>query len=203
MSHLSPLVEHLIASLQCLPGIGPKSAKRLALHLLERGREGGMVLAESLKLAIESIEKCSQCRFFTETNICNICSDIKRDTSLVCVVESASDLLAIEENSQFNGVYFVLHGYLSPLDGIGPKELGLGALIKLIQTLPVKEIILAINPSLEGEATSHYIYNSMKEFDVKFSSLARGVPLSSEIEYLDGGTLTLAFQGRNTIDFNN
>jgi len=203
MSHLSPLVEQLIVSLQCLPGVGPKSAKRMALHLLEREREGGKILAESISLSLEQIGKCKNCRFYSENPVCSICDDMKRDSSLICVVETASDLLAIEESSQFKGVYFVLHGYLSPLDGIGPRELGLDQLINTAKQSSVKEIILAINPSLEGEATSHYIYDSLKDMNISLSALARGVPLSSEIEYLDGGTLMLAFQGRNKLESSN
>jgi recombination protein RecR len=204
MNHLSPLVDQLILALQCLPGVGPKSARRLALYILERGRDGGKILSESIISALNHIGRCKRCRFFTETEICSICSSLKRDKSLICVVETATDLLAIEETGQFKGGYFVLHGYLSPLDGMGPKELGLDDLVTLVEDSKINEIILAINSTLEGEATSHYIYNSMKHIgDLTLSSLARGLPLSSEIEYLDGGTLMLALQGRNKLDYIN
>ena len=201
MNYLSPVIEQLISSLQCLPGIGPKSARSLALYLLDRGRDGGVILSDSIKLALDEISKCKQCRFFTEKELCIICRSQKRDNSLICVVESSTDLIAIEESSHFNGIYFVLHGYLSPIDGIGPEDLGLDALHELVLLNKSKELVLAINPSLEGEATSHYIYNSMKDLDdLTISSLARGVPLSSEIEYLDEGTLTHAFQQRKVLD---
>jgi len=197
MSKVSPLVDGLIEAMQCLPGVGPKSAQRMVLHLLERNRDGGIMLAEIMAKAIEGVGQCKKCRIFTESEFCSICSNEKRDKSNICVVESVSDVFAIEQSNQFNGNYFILHGHLSPIDDIGPEELALDKLFKLAKSEEVKELILATNSTLEGETTSHYIYDYLKDLDdLKLTKLAQGVPLGGELEYVDRGTIMHAFSGR-------
>ena len=197
MSKVSPLVDGLIEALQCLPGVGPKSAQRMVLHLLERNREGGILLADLMAKALEGVGKCRKCRIFTESELCSICSNEKRDKSSICIVESVSDVFAIEQSNQFNGNYFILHGRLSPIDDIGPEELALEKLFNLAKSEEVKEIILATNSTLEGETTSHYIYDHLKDLnDLKMTKLAQGVPLGGELVYVDRGTIMHAFSGR-------
>ena len=197
MSKVSPLVDGLIEAMQCLPGVGPKSAQRMVLHLLERNRDGGIMLADIMSKAIEGVGKCKKCRIFTESEFCSICSNEKRDKSFICVVESVSDVFAIEQSNQFNGNYFILHGHLSPIDDIGPEELALDKLFNLAKSEEVKELILATNSTLEGETTSHYIYDYLKDLeDLKLTKLAQGVPLGGELEYVDRGTIMHAFSGR-------
>ena len=197
MSKVSPLVDGLIEAMQCLPGVGPKSAQRMVLHLLERNRDGGILLADIMAQAIEGVGKCKKCRIFTESELCSICSNEKRDKSYVCVVESVSDVFAIEQSNQFNGNYFILHGNLSPIDDIGPEQLALDKLFNLAKSDKVKELILATNSTLEGETTSMYIYDSLKDIeDLKMTKLAQGVPLGGELEYVDRGTIMHAFSGR-------
>ena len=197
MHKISPLVDNLIASLQCLPGVGPKSAQRMVLNLLERKREEGRILAESLKEALEKVNNCQRCRIFTESELCSLCSNNKRDSKTLCVVESVSDVFAIEQSNNYRGMYFILHGHLSPIDDIGPEKLGLDDLITLVDSENVSEMILAISSTLEGETTSHYIFESFKNNDsLKISKLARGVPLGGDLEYVDGGTITHALSGR-------
>ena len=197
MKKISPLVDGLIEAMQCLPGVGPKSAQRMVLHLLERNRDGGILLADIMARAIEGVGKCKKCRVFTENELCSICSNEKRDKSHVCVVESVSDVFAIEQGNQFNGNYFILHGHLSPIDDIGPEELALDKLFNLAKSEEVKELILATNSTLEGETTSHYIYDYLKDIDdLKLTRLAQGVPLGGELEYVDRGTIMHAFSGR-------
>ena len=157
MSKVSPLVDGLIEAIQCLPGVGPKTAQRMVLHLLERNRDAGIYLAEIMAKAIEGVGKCNKCRIFTESEFCAICSNEKRDSSCICVVETVSDVFAIEQSNQFNGNYFILHGHLSPIDDIGPEELALDKLFYLAKSEKVKELILATNLTLEGEITSNYI----------------------------------------------
>ena len=203
MSKVSPLVDDLVEAIQCLPGVGPKSAQRMVLHLLERNREGGVYLAEIMAKAIEGVGKCKKCRIFTEMELCSICSNGKRDKSSICVVESVSDVFAIEQSNQFNGNYFILHGHLSPIDDIGPEELALDALFSLAKSDEVKELILATNSTLEGETTSHYIYDYLKDLDnLKLTKLAQGVPLGGELEYVDRGTIMHAFSGRVDMKLN-
>ena len=197
MSKVSPLVDGLIEAIQCLPGVGPKTAQRMVLHLLERNRDAGIYLAEIMAKAIEGVGKCNKCRIFTESEFCAICSNEKRDSSCICVVETVSDVFAIEQSNQFNGNYFILHGHLSPIDDIGPDELALDKLFYLAKSEKVKELILATNLTLEGEITSHYIYDHLKNLDdLKLTKLAQGVPLGGELEYVDRGTIMHAFSGR-------
>ena len=197
MRKISPLVDNLIEAFQCLPGVGPKSARRMVLHLLEKDREGGSVLAESLNQTLNNVGQCNECRIFSEAETCIICSDNKRDVNTLCVVESVSDVFAIEESNQYRGKYFILHGHLSPIDSMGPKELGLDQLFHIVKDKELTEVILATNSTLEGEATAHFIFEGLKEIDsLKISRLARGVPLGGELEYVDGGTIMHALSGR-------
>ena len=197
MTKISPLVDDLVNSIQCLPGVGPKSAQRMALHLLERNREEGKILATSLERALENVGQCDRCRIFSELELCSLCSNNKRDSKTLCVVESVSDVFAIEQSDNYRGMYFILHGHLSPIDDIGPEKLGLDDLITLVNSENVSEMILAISSTLEGETTSHYIFESFKDNNsLKISKLARGVPLGGDLEYVDGGTITHALSGR-------
>ena len=193
------LIDELVKAFQVLPGVGQKTSQRMVLHLLQRNRNGGASLGDLLVRTMSNIRKCSKCQNFTEDPICRICSDVNRDGSLLCVVESAADVLAFEQAGGFNGFYFVLHGRLSPLDGIGPEDLGLAFLVTRMEELRPKELVLATNPTVEGEATAHYITQIIEDSIEKVSRIAHGVPLGSEIEYADGGTLTHALQGRRTI----
>ncbi|WFF43268.1 recombination protein RecR [Salinicola endophyticus] len=192
----SPLVEQLLESLRVLPGVGPKTAQRMALHLLERDRDGGRRLAEALVQAVESVGYCERCRTLTEETLCGVCQDARRDPRLLCVVESPADMLAIEQAGGYRGQYFVLHGHLSPLDGIGPDDIGLDQLEARLAAETVDEVILATNPTVEGEATAHYIAEHLVGQAAKLSRLAYGVPMGGELEYVDGGTLSRAFLGR-------
>lgn len=197
MSKVSPLVDSLIESIQCLPGVGPKSAQRMVLHLLEREREGGKLLSEALSLALESVGQCRRCRIFSEDDLCSICKNEKRDKKVICVVESVSDVFAIEQSNQFRGKYFILHGHLSPIDDIGPEQLGLNQLFLMVRSEEISEMILATNSTLEGEATAHFIYDSLKDIEsLSLTKLAQGVPLGGELEYVDRGTIMHAFSGR-------
>ncbi|MGY4878351.1 recombination mediator RecR [Vreelandella aquamarina] len=192
----SPLIEQLMESFRVLPGVGPKTAQRMALHLLEREREGGKRLAASIDRAIQEVGYCQRCRTLTEATLCGLCENPRRDDALLCVVESPADQLAIEEAGGFNGRYFVLHGHLSPIDGIGPETIGLELLEQRVAQGVVQEIVLATNPTVEGEATAHYIAAQLSDYGVRFSRLAYGVPMGGELEYVDGGTLSRAFNGR-------
>lgn len=197
----SPLIDELMSSLRCLPGVGPKSAQRMALHLLERDREGAERLSQSLKKAVDGVGRCQRCRTLTEQTHCGICANKHRDKSILCVVETPADVLAIEQAGTYQGKYFVLLGHLSPIDGIGPEDIGVDQLLALVQQgaadgEPVKEIILATNPTVEGEATAFYISERAKQFDVEVSRIAHGVPLGGELEFIDGGTLAHAFSSR-------
>ncbi|GHE19940.1 recombination mediator RecR [Halomonas urumqiensis] len=192
----SPLVERLMETLRVLPGVGPKTAQRMAMHLLERDRDGGRRLAEVLDTALEQVGHCQRCRTLTEETVCRLCESPRRDDGVLCVVESPADQLAIEEAGGFTGRYFVLHGHLSPLDGIGPEDIGLALLEERIAEGQVQELILATNPTVEGEATAHYIAAQVAGQGVTLSRLAYGVPMGGELEYVDGGTLSRAFNGR-------
>ncbi|HIB74430.1 MAG TPA: recombination protein RecR [Gammaproteobacteria bacterium] len=199
MHKISPFVDNLIEAFQCLPGVGPKSARRMVLHLLEKDREAGSVLAESLNQTLNNVGQCNECRIFSEAETCIICNDNKRDVNTLCVVESVSDVFAIEESNQYRGKYFILHGHLSPIDSMGPKELGLDQLFHIVKDKELTEVILATNSTLEGEATAHFIFEGLKEIDsLKISRLARGVPLGGELEYVDGGTIMHALSGRTS-----
>ncbi|MEC9483530.1 MAG: recombination mediator RecR [Halomonas sp.] len=192
----SPLVDRLLETLRVLPGVGPKTAQRMALHLLERDRDGGRRLAGVLAQALEEVGYCGRCRTLTEEPLCSLCSSTRRDDALLCVVESPADLLAIEETGGYRGQYFVLHGHLSPLDGIGPEDIGLDQLDERLDQGGIEEVILATNPTVEGEATAHYIAEQLRGRDMRLSRLAYGVPMGGELEYVDGGTLSRAFNGR-------
>ena len=196
----SALLVQLIESLRCMPGVGQKSAQRIAFHLLERDREGAQALARALADAAEGIGHCSRCRMFTEDEICSICAAAGRDQSQLCVVESPADVMAVEDATGFRGLYFVLMGHLSPLDGIGPEELGLSQLDDWLGQGEVAELIIATNPTVEGDATAHYLADLATQRGVKASRIAHGVPLGGELEYVDGGTLSHAFYGRRTVD---
>ena len=192
------LLEQVIEAFSCLPGVGPKSAQRMLLHLLERDREGGRRLARILSEAIEKIGHCKSCRNLTEAELCEICSDGKRESNIICVVEAPSDVIAIEQSLSFSGQYFVLMGTLSPIDGRGPEEIGIDHLVRRCES-GIQEIILAVSSTVEGEATAHYISEALKPLNVTISRLAQGIPLGGELEFVDGGTLTHAFDGRKSI----
>lgn len=191
-----PLLDRLIAALRCLPGVGQKSAQRMAYHLLERDREGGRALAEALTDAMARVGHCERCRDFSEAPVCALCASGSRDAQILCAVETAADRLAIEQATGYRGLYFVLQGRLSPLDGIGPRELGLDLLATRMAQGEVKELIIATNPTVEGEATAHYLAQLARQFEVRPSRLAHGVPLGGELEYVDRGTLAHAFGSR-------
>jgi recombination protein RecR len=195
----SPLIQQLIEDLRCLPGVGPKSAQRMAFQLLEHDREGAKRLAHSLVQACEKIGHCARCRTLSESELCSICANPKRDHRVLCVVESPSDIRAIEQATDFKGLYFVLMGHLSPIDGIGPQQLGLDRLENLLQDPTVQEVILATNPTVEGEATAHYISDLVRSFHKKPTRIAHGVPIGGELEYVDMGTLSHAFSGRREV----
>ena len=192
----SPLIKKLVDAFTCLPGVGPKSAQRMAYYLLERNRDGGEHLSASLASAMEGVHHCERCRDFTENDLCGICQSQRRDKSLLCIVESPADVLAIEATGGFQGTYFVLMGHLSPLDGIGPEDIGLDQLKVLITQEKPAEIILATNSTVEGEATAHFIAEMLKGTEIELSRIASGVPLGGELEYIDGGTLMHSFSGR-------
>lgn len=192
----SPLIERLMESLRVLPGVGPKTAQRMAMHLLERDRDGGRRLVEVLGEALEQVGYCRRCRTLTEEDVCRICSSSRRDDTLLCVVESPADQLAFEDAGSYRGHYFVLHGHLSPLDGIGPEDIGLDQLEARVAEGGIEEVILATNPTVEGEATAHYISAQLVDLGVTLSRLAYGMPMGGELEYVDGGTLSRAFNGR-------
>ncbi|MEZ7944199.1 MAG: recombination mediator RecR [Halioglobus sp.] len=196
----SPSLQDLMDALRCLPSVGPKSAQRMTLHLLERDREGALALATALRDAVEKIGHCSLCRNFTELEICELCSDPKRDASMVCVVETPADVLAIEQSGSFRGLYFVLMGHLSPIDGVGPAEIGLEDLQQRVIDEGVGEVILATNPTVEGEATAYYVADMLQPLGVGVSRIAHGVPLGGELEYVDGSTLAHALSGRRLVD---
>ena len=195
----SPLIDDLMASLRCLPGVGPKSAQRMALHLLERDRSGAERLSQSLHKAVEGVGRCQRCRTLTEQAHCGICANNRRDNTLLCVVETPGDVLAIEQAGTYQGKYFVLLGHLSPIDGIGPEDIGVDQLINLLQQEPITEVILATNPTVEGEATAYYISERAKNLNVTVSRIAHGVPLGGELEFIDGGTLAHAFSSRRSL----
>ena len=195
----SPALQNLMDTLRCLPGVGPKSAQRMTLHLLERDREGASALARALEEAVERVDHCTRCRNFTELDVCEICSDQKRDAKTICIVETPADVLAIEESGVFKGVYFVLMGHLSPIDGIGPAEIGLEVFQQRVIAEGISEVILATNPTVEGEATAYYLTDMLQAQGVRVSRIAHGVPLGGELEYVDGSTLAHALSGRRTV----
>lgn len=192
----SPLLRELVEALRCLPGVGPRSAQRIAFHLLERDREGALQLADQMQRAMREIGRCQECRTFTEDEVCEVCASTRRDRSQLCIVETPADIAAVEQSTGYQGLYFVLMGHLSPLDGIGPEELGLDRLEARLAVGEVREVILATNPTVEGEATAQYIRERAGSHGLRVTRIAHGVPLGGELEYVDGGTLSHAFAGR-------
>lgn len=190
------LLKELIQSLCCLPGVGPKSAQRMAFHLLQRNRDGGMQLSKVLAKAIAEIGHCRECRTLTETELCEVCANPLRDAETLCVVESPADVWVIDQATTFKGKYFVLHGRLSPLDGIGPDQLGFELLEQRMAAGHIKEIILATNSTVEGQATAHFIGEVAGKFNIRATRIAHGVPMGGELEFIDSGTLAHAFNGR-------
>jgi recombination protein RecR len=196
----SPRLTALIDALKCMPGVGQKSAQRIAFHLLERDRDGALLMSRTLQEAAETIGHCTRCRMLTENDVCGICEASGRDDSQLCVVESPADVMAVEEATGYRGLYFVLMGHLSPLDGIGPTELGLDALDERLSAGGITELIIATNPTVEGDATAHYLGDLASRHKVSASRIAHGVPLGGELEYVDGGTLSHAFYGRRAVN---
>lgn len=195
----TPLLENLIEALRCLPGVGQKSAQRMAFQLLERGREGGRELARTLAAALDNIGRCESCQNFSETPLCPLCQDSSRQTDIMCVVESPADVMAIEQARDYRGQYFVLMGHLSPIDGIGPEDIGIDILLKRIYREGTQELILATNPTVEGETTAHYIADRLADESVLITRLAQGIPVGGELGYIDGSTLLHAFSGRSPL----
>lgn len=195
----SPALDQLMESLRCLPGVGPKSAQRMALHLLERDRDGATTLARALDDALEKVGRCGRCRNLAESALCSLCENPKRDALQLCIVETPGDILAIEQAGGFRGRYFVLLGHLSPIDGIGPEDIGLPELEALVREEGPEEIILATNPNVEGEATAYYITQMLQPLVERVTRIAHGVPLGGELEYVDGSTLAHAFSGRRPV----
>ncbi len=192
-------LDQLIDALRCLPGVGPKSAQRMAYHLLQRDRKGAQHLAQSLDGALELIHHCQKCNNFSETEICDLCASGRRDAHQLCVVEMPTDLMMLEQTQTYTGMYFVLMGRLSPLDGVGPKEIHLDRLLRRAQDGEVQEVILATNYTVEGEATAHYVGELLKARGLKVSRIARGLPMGGEIEHVDVGTLAQAMMERRSL----
>jgi recombination protein RecR len=190
------LLKDLIQSLCCLPGVGPKSAQRMAFHLLQRNRAGGRQLSEILSQAMNNIGYCRDCRTLTEVEVCDVCANHLRDDDVLCVVESAADVWVIDQATSFKGKYFVLHGRLSPLDGIGPDQLGIDKLEQRLAAGVIKEMILATNSTIEGQATAHFIGEIAAKFNIRATRIAHGIPMGGELEFIDSGTLSHAFNGR-------
>jgi len=190
------LLKELIQSLCSLPGVGPKSAQRMAFHLLQRNRDGGRHLSRTLAQAMDKLQYCRDCRTLTEDEVCEVCANPLRDPELLCVVESGADVWVIDQATQFNGQYFVLHGRLSPLDGIGPDQLGIDLLEQRLISGAIKEIILATNSTIEGQATAHFISEIAQKAHVRATRIAHGIPMGGELEFIDSGTLDHAFKGR-------
>lgn len=198
MKH-SPALAGLIDALRTLPGVGPKSAQRMAFHLLQDGRPGANALAAALATALSAVRRCSRCRMLTESELCSICESPRRDAALLCVVESPADVVAIESSGSYRGRYFVLMGHLSPLDGIGPEQIGVHELEALLGEPQLRELILATNPTVEGEATAHFLSEIARRRGITATRIAHGVPIGGELEYVDGGTLAHALAGRQSI----
>jgi recombination protein RecR len=194
----SAALEKLIDALRCMPGIGKKSAQRIAYHFLQRNRDGARNLARALNEAMDNIGHCRRCRTFSETEVCHLCSSQKRDRSLLCVVENPSDVYAIEE-AEYKGLYFVLMGHLSPLDGIGPEELGLDRLADLLAEGEIREVILATNSTVEGEATAHFISEMVRKRNLRATRIAHGIPMGGELEFVGTSTILHALAGRREI----
>ena len=199
MKHFSPILQDLVNAFKGLPGIGVKSAQRIVFNLIQQNQEKALFLSDAIKNALVNINECSNCRMYTDSEVCEICSDQKRDSALLCVIESPADMIAIENSMSFNGRYFVLMGKLSPLDGIGPDQLKLDKLESIIKDGSVKEIILANSPTIEGEATASYILSLIEDTDIEATRIAYGVPMGGELEYVDSGTLTQALNNRSLV----
>jgi recombination protein RecR len=195
----SPLIDELISALRCLPGVGQKTAQRMAMQLLEKNRQGGLRLAHAIRNALDNVGNCSDCRTLTEQSCCIICSNQKRNRELLCVIETPADMLAIEQAGGYNGLYFVLMGHLSPIDGVNPDDIGIDLLVRRLAEGSVKELILATNATVEGEATAYYIMEKAKALNVEVSRIAHGVPMGGELEYVDGGTLSQALTARKKL----
>lgn len=193
------VLDELVDALRCLPGVGPKSAQRMALHLLQRDRKGAARLGEVMSRAMQSVQHCQQCRIFTEHAMCSYCSDTSRDPSQLCVVENPADVLAIEKSTDYRGRFFLLLGHLSPLDGVGPKDLGLDLLETRLNSGEVTELTLATNQSVEGQATARYITTLATDRHVSVLQIARGIPIGSELEFADSNTLSVAFEQRSPL----
>lgn len=194
-------LSRLVDALRCLPGVGPKSAQRIAFHLLQqRQRPRGLNLASCLNEAMTQINHCKRCNNYTEHDLCIICSNTSRDTSVLCVVESPADVAAIEQSSVFRGCYYVLMGKISPLDGIGPDDIGLPGLEQLVTTLPITEVILALSPTIEGQTTLHFIHEMLRPHPIRLSQLAHGIPSGGELEFLDSNTIGSALRNRNNLN---
>ena len=200
MKNENSLLAQLIKAFKVLPGVGEKSAQRMAFYLLENNREGGMILSKLLTSAMENIRNCASCRNLTENIYCDICLDNKRDSSALCVVESPTDVIAIENSGSFKGKYYVLMGRLSPIDGVNPSDLGIPKLIEDINANDIKEVIIATSPTIEGDATSFYIKDQITKENIIISRIAYGVPMGGELEYVDNTTLSRAIQGRRQIE---
>ncbi|NLY15239.1 MAG: recombination protein RecR [Gammaproteobacteria bacterium] len=196
----SPLMRELMDALRVLPGVGQKSAQRMALHLLERNRAGGQRMAQAIQAALDRVGHCQRCRALSEDEVCALCLDERRDNSQLCVVQGPQDIFAIEQTG-YRGRYFVLRGLLSPLDGLGPESIGIPQLLQRIADEDFGEVILATNPTVEGEATAHYIAQSLQDSSILVSRLAHGMPLGGELDTVDGGTLTHALAGRKAMEF--
>jgi len=192
----SPLVSQLIEALRCLPSVGPKSAQRMAYHLLERDRSGAENLSLVLDKAVKEVGHCEQCRSLSEQTVCDICVSSKRDRTVLCIVETPSDVQVIEQSTNYKGLFFVLMGHLSPLDGIGPEDIGLDILAQRLDQGEIKEVVLATNFTVEGEATAHYISEMVNARQITASRIAHGVPVGGELEYVNSSTLSHAFSGR-------
>ena len=199
MKHFSPILQDLINAFKGLPGIGVKSAQRIVFNLIQHNQEKALFLSDAIKNALENINECSNCRMYTDSELCQICSDPKRDSAIMCVIESPADMIAIENSLSFNGKYFVLMGKLSPLDGVGPDQLKLNKLEAILNNGSIKEIILANSSTIEGEATASYILNLIEGTDIKASRIAYGVPMGGELEYVDSSTLTQALNNRSIV----
>jgi len=197
----SPLINELIQALRYLPGVGPKSAQRMAFYLLQNDTEKAKQLSSAITRSLTQVSHCKQCRMLTETPLCQICNNAKRNHLQICVVEGPMDILAIEQTATFNGRYFVLMGHLSPIDGVGPEKIGIPLLLEQLKQSPVEEVILALSATVEGQTTSHYIASITKSLPINITRLAHGLPMGSELEYTDGNTLTHAFMDRKNFAF--
>lgn len=201
MPTASPLIDQLVDAFRCLPGVGVKTGQRMAFYLLSRARENGLQLAKLLEQTLREVGHCQTCRTFCETTVCTICASEQRDNQLLCVVETPADVMAIEQTGIYRGRYFVLMGHLSPLDGIGPNELGITQFMQRLQGDTIEEVVIATNPTVEGEATAHYLADLITARAIRVTRIAHGVPLGGELESIDGNTLARAFSGRTLLCF--